>query len=306
MCMTDVDLRLLRYFVAVVEEGSITRAASRLAITQPALSRAIRSLERAIGFDLLVRNPRRIEPTPAGLALLDSARGLDDQVLAAVETARAAGRSVPRLRVGVRGCDVLVAADLVASFQVRSPERDIRIDVVPDDISSQVASLRNGHCDVALLRDAFDTTGLDLLPLRTERRVVLLSSNHPLATRSRLRLDELHDDPITRWASMTATEAQFWAGADSDGHEWRDGPDVTSPSDVLAAVRLGHAVAFVASSFAPAGSALPGVVARPVDGLSTSHLRVAWNAAATSTAIAQFVQHAEEHIARPDDPVTAR
>lgn len=300
--MTDVDLRLLRYFVAVVEEGSITRAASRLAITQPALSRAIRSLERAIGFDLLVRNPRRLEPTPAGIALVDSARNLDDQVLAAVETARAAGRSVPRLRLGVRGCDVLVAADLVASWHGRFPDSEVGIDVVPDDMSSQVASLRNGHCDIALLRDAFDTTGLDLLPLRTERRVVLLSGNHPLAGKSRIRLDELHDDPITRWASMTSPEATFWAGADSDGHEWRVGPDVTSPSDVLAAVRLGHAVAFVASSFVPAGSALPGVIARPVDGLSTSDLSVAWNPAATSTAITQFVQHTEQHIARPDDP----
>lgn len=296
--MSDVDLRLLRYFVAVVEEGSITRAARRLIITQPALSRAIRSLEHSVGVDLLIRNAHRVELTSAGKVLFDSARDLDEQVSTAVANAQAAGRGVPRVRVGVRGCDALVAADLVTSFQLRSPGTEF--DIVPNDISEQVASLRKGHCDIALLRDAFDTTGLDLLLLRTEPRVVLLSSKHPLASRSRLRLDELHDDPITRWPSMSPTEARFWAGADSDGHQWRVGPDVTSPSDVMAAVRLGHAVAFVAASLTPPGSAVPGVVARPVDGLSTTSLHAAWQPTATSLAVTLFVRHAKQQTSRTD------
>jgi DNA-binding transcriptional LysR family regulator len=298
--MSDVELRLLRYFVAVVEEGSITRAARRLIISQPALSRAIRSLEHSIGVDLLIRNAQRVEPTPAGKVLFDSAQDIAEQVSTAVANTRAAGRSVPRVRVGVRGCDALVAAELVTSFQGRSPDDGIEFDIVPNDISSQVVSLRKRHCDVALLRDAFDTTGLDRLLLRTEPRVVLLPGKHPLAGRSRVRLDELHDEPITRWSTMSPTEARFWAGADSDGHEWRVGPEVTSPSDVLASVRLGHAVAFVAASVAPQGSALPGVVVRPVDGLSGTSLHAAWQPTATSVAVTLFVRHAKQQTSGTD------
>lgn len=94
---------------------------------------------------------------------------------------------------------------------------------------------------------------------------------------------------------MTPAEQKYWAGADTDGHAWRTGPHVASASDVVAAVRLGQAVAFVASSQAPADSAIPGLNVRPVNGLSPSTLYVAWAAAATSSQIADFVRYAAEH-----------
>jgi DNA-binding transcriptional LysR family regulator len=90
--VAGVDLRLLRYFVAVAEEGGFSGAARRLGMTQPALSRAVRSLEAAVGVGLVVRAPGAVVVTEAGGVLLEEARDLDDRVRAAVGRVRAAGR----------------------------------------------------------------------------------------------------------------------------------------------------------------------------------------------------------------------
>src|SRR4051794_34876815 len=85
--VNDIDLRQLRYFVAVAEERNFTRAAGRLGMTQPALSRAISALEHSVGVPLLVRDHRDVRPTAAGRVLFDEARDLDDLVRAAVTRA---------------------------------------------------------------------------------------------------------------------------------------------------------------------------------------------------------------------------
>lgn len=294
MSAVDIDLRLLRYLTVVVQERSFTRAAEQLAMTQPALSRAIRSMENAVGVDLLVRGPGGVEPTAAGTVLLDSTRDIPARIRIAVERARAAGLGQERLRLVARGCDVEVAARLTATYRPGRPERGTRIEIDASGAGSAPESLRQGICDIALIRDLFDATDLDREPLWSEPRVALLSSAHPLSHRPEIGLAELHGDPVTVWPSMTAAEQAYWAGADQDGHPWRPGPQVASATDVLAAVRLDQAVAFVPASQAPADSAIPGLRVRPVPELSGSTLYVVWLAAATSLQIAQFVRHAVE------------
>jgi DNA-binding transcriptional LysR family regulator len=85
----DLDLRLLRYFVAVVERGSVSMAARELVLTQPALSRAVQALERQLGLELLVRSPRGVEPTAAGLTIYEHANALRAAARRAVSAARA-------------------------------------------------------------------------------------------------------------------------------------------------------------------------------------------------------------------------
>src|SRR5947209_7275862 len=99
-----IELRHLRYFAAVVEEGTFTAAADRLGMTQPALSRAVRALEREFGSALLRRGQAGVEPTAAGAVLFREAKGIDESVSAAVTRARRAVGG-PRLRVTARGCD---------------------------------------------------------------------------------------------------------------------------------------------------------------------------------------------------------
>jgi DNA-binding transcriptional LysR family regulator len=267
--LMDIDLRLLRYVATVAQEHSFTRAAQQLAITQPALSRAIRSLENAVGVDLLVRGPHGVEATAAGKVLLEETRRIPAQIRIAVQHARSVALNEERLRLAIRGCDVEVAAQLVATYQHDCPpETKTHVDVSANDAEPPGDSLRQGTCDIALVRDLFDTTDLDREPLLSEPRVALLSGTHPLADRPRVGLEELHDDPITVWRSMTPAEQTYWAGADEDGHPWRPGPRVSSASDMLAAVRLNQAIAFVPASRAPVASAIPGLRARPVLGLS--------------------------------------
>jgi DNA-binding transcriptional LysR family regulator len=118
--VTEVELRQLRYFVAVAEERNFTRAAQRLVMTQPALSRAIRRLETVIGTPLLVRGYRDLTLTAAGQVLLQQARHVEEHTIAAVRLARLADeRPAPtRLRVTAQGCDVVVLDKLVSSYNL--------------------------------------------------------------------------------------------------------------------------------------------------------------------------------------------
>src|SRR3954453_16468079 len=100
--MNDLETRQLRYFVAVAEERHFGRAAGRLGMAQPPLSRAIRELERQLGVQLLVRTTRQVTLTPAGAALLDDARVALDAVAAAERRARHAGQPVPALRLALK------------------------------------------------------------------------------------------------------------------------------------------------------------------------------------------------------------
>src|SRR4051812_2812141 len=100
--MSELETRQLRYFVAVAEERHFGRAAERLGMAQPPLSRAIRDLERQLGVQLLVRTPRQVALTPAGAALLDDARVALDAVAAAERRARRAGQPVPALRLALK------------------------------------------------------------------------------------------------------------------------------------------------------------------------------------------------------------
>ncbi len=284
--MPDVDLRLLRYFAAVVDEGSLTRAARRLRITQPALSRAVRSLERSIGTALLLRSPQGTTPTAAGRLLLEGARDLQCRADAVVQRARAVGGRPPRLRLTVGACDAAVAAELVAA--TAGDDAELVVEVVSDGATAQVASLHAAASDVALVRTPFDTAGLDTSQLWIEPRVVVVCNTHPVADRERVDLAALHQEPVTVFPGMGERARQYWAAGDVDHHTWTAGPTVTSPTDVLAAVRLGQAVAFIAASHA-AECLLPGLSVRAVHGLSPSALHMAWSTRSTSLRVARFV-----------------
>ncbi|WP_305783413.1 LysR family transcriptional regulator [Symbioplanes lichenis] len=277
--MSELDLRLLRYFATVAEEGSFTRAAARLMITQPALSRAVRSLERTVGADLLLRRPRSLELTAAGLSLLASAHDLERRAHAAVRDAQAAGR--PRLVVSVHVCDIALAAGLC--------DFDRTVEFVTDDTRNQPAGLRAADHNVALLRDHGPESGIAQRLLLTEPRTVVLPSHHRLAQREVIALDELRDDPIPVWGTMTGAEDAHWTGAAVDGHARRRGPVVSTPAEILTVVRLGRAVAYYPASAAPPGTTLPGLVARAVEGISPSRLTVAWREADASPVVGSFV-----------------
>ncbi|WP_051570954.1 LysR family transcriptional regulator [Cryptosporangium arvum] len=284
--MPELDLRHLRYLIAVAETGSITRAAGRLTITQPALSRAVRALERTVGVPLFVRGSRSTELTDAGRTLLAEAYTIVDRSRAALDRARVSARA-ETLSVTVPACDVRAVAAVSRSFEKAHP--DVTVDLKPYDGASRPDELRAGRADVAFLRDCFDRRDIVADEVAREPRMVLLPVGHPLASAERLTLADLRDEPVPYWSGMSSADADHWAGAGA--HRGRSGPRAETALEMLAAVVLGRAVAFAHGSTLQ-GTAIPGVLVRPVEGLAPSRLDIALPAHTATRAAKEFVDHA--------------
>jgi DNA-binding transcriptional LysR family regulator len=148
--MSDLEVRQLRYFVAVAEELHFGRAAERLGMAQPPLSRAIRDLERQLGVRLLERTTRQVALTPAGEVLLRDARTALDTVAAAARRARHAGRPAAGLRLALKAdYDAGLLPRILAAYQ--REEATLPVELVLGGRGEQAPALRDGRADVALL-----------------------------------------------------------------------------------------------------------------------------------------------------------
>ncbi|OLZ65366.1 LysR family transcriptional regulator [Streptomyces sp. IMTB 2501] len=206
-----METRELRYFVAVAEELHFGRAAQRLGIAQPPLSRTIRQLERRIGVALLERTSRSVTLTEAGSVLLREAR-------AALDAVEAAERRTRRAALAATGqAEVVLASKAGASSELLAKLLDayaaepnaVIVDVLLCGIGEQERMLRDGRCDAALLHRPFDSTaGFDTEELCTERQVVILPAGHPLTSRTHVQMaevTELPGLPMPRWPGRDGT-----------------------------------------------------------------------------------------------------
>ncbi len=188
--MSDLEVRQLWYFVAVAEELHFGRAAERLGMAQPPLSRAIRELERHLGVRLLERTTRQVALTPAGEVFLHDARTALDAVTAAARRARHAGQPTPSLRLALKAdFDAGLLPQILAAFQCE--DAALPVELLLGGRGEQVPALRDGRADIALLPAPFDDRDLDVEPLVTEPRLLALAADDPLAARSCLRLADL-------------------------------------------------------------------------------------------------------------------
>jgi DNA-binding transcriptional LysR family regulator len=187
-----VELRHLRYFVAVAEEGHFGRAAARLHLSRPTLSQQVRALEAEIGARLLVRHPRGATLTAAGEALLPEARtALRAAEAAAREARRAAGLPDGALRVGLLiGAPDALVGRLKAILAEESP--DARALLIAGDTSHQLGLLERGELDIAILRAPVGPPAdSEQLELQRDELGVLMAASHPLAARERLSCRDL-------------------------------------------------------------------------------------------------------------------
>lgn len=187
-----MELRHLRYFVAVAEEGSLSVAAQkRLHTAQPSLSRQIHDLELELGVQLFVRGPRGIELTPSGRVFLDHARVALLQVEAAAEAARRAAQPAKSaFSIGfLTGyeMDWLPAVMNVLRGKLPSTEITIRSEDSPD----LAAALTRGKIDLAFMRPERSTAGLQFKLLRQDPILAMMPRDHPLAARSAVRPKDL-------------------------------------------------------------------------------------------------------------------
>ena len=268
-----MESRPLRYFVAVAEELNFARAAERLGISPPPLSRAIRRLETELGVTLFERTTHSVALTPAGAVLLTEARIALDALQAAGRRAQRAAATEPKLVLAVKADgDAGLLEPMLARF-ASEPEA-VPVAIRLCGWHEQPRLLRLGEADVALVHEPFDRTGLDTETLVTEPRVAALSATHPLAARDRLVLADLGLRPGDLHQYL---------------HELRsEGRDL---AQLLALAGLGKVVPLLPASVA-ARYPRPGVVYRPVPDAPLAVLTIAWPQQSRSTATAALVRTA--------------
>ncbi|MGW2230673.1 LysR substrate-binding domain-containing protein [Streptomyces formicae] len=279
-----MELRSLRYFVAVAEELHFGRAATRLHMSQPPLSRAIKQLETEVGATLLDRAPSGVTLTAVGTVLLDEARELLGRAERMRErVAAAAGATV--LTVGILGDSTDTAViRLAEAFRRRHPHVEIR--VRETDLTDPLCGLHAGLVDVALTRGPFDGTGLTVSELRADPVGALLRSDDPLARRRSLRLADLSG---RRWFVFPAGTDPAWQ-AYWNGGELREGPVVRAVQECRQAVVWNGTVGMMPLNHEPG----EGLTVVPLLDMAPSRVVVAWNGGDTNPLIRSFVRIATD------------
>ncbi|WP_327350974.1 LysR family transcriptional regulator [Streptomyces sp. NBC_01304] len=275
-----MELRTLRYFVAVAEELHFGRAAARLHMSQPPLSRAIRQLESEVGAALFDRSPAGVTLTDVGAVLLTEAHALLDRAdLAHERVAVAAGAAT--LTVGILGDSADPGATrLAAAYRRRHPRVEVRIRET--DLTDPTCGLHAGLVDVALTRGPFDQTGLTVRALRADPVGALLRADDPLAGRGHLKLADLAD---RRWFLFPQGTDPGWQSY-WNGGEPREGPVVRAVQECRQAVLWNGTVGMTLVDHDP-GAELTVV---PLVDMPPSQVVVAWRADDPNPLIRSFVR----------------
>src|ERR1700754_4089024 len=288
----DVDLRKLRYFVAVAEHLHFGRAAAALHIAQPVLSRQIRALEGELKVSLFDRDRRSTSLTEAGEQLLADARPL-------LAGAAALRRRVAEAAAGTRTFTIgfmpgLIVPSAVRSLLARHPQLDVK--VLRTSWDDQTEVIHDGRADVSYVRLPVDQRGLGMRPLSTEPRVVVLPADHRLAGKESITISDLADehllqdpDALPEWRDIAT--------------ELRSGTRVPQPHVRTVEEKLEHVAAGRGVVVLPLSTATfytrPDIVHLAVRDLGPNHVCLAWDASRTSRLVHEFVAIAEEQAAQP-------
>jgi DNA-binding transcriptional LysR family regulator len=244
-----VDLRELRYFLAVAEELNFTRAAARVHVAQQALSSAIRELEEKLGVRLFSRSTRHVALTSAGDVLVPAARRILTDVAAALHDVQlvAAGRHghfVLGVAVAVHGAAVVREA--IRRFQEQAP--DIELQVVGYDHSDPSAGLASGASQASFVLAPLTVEDASSLVVVEEPRHVLLPAHHPLAERETVSARELSGLPWLQVPAPDSAWTRFWFSHPLG--ETSAGPEIRSGVEWVPAIETGQGVMYTLSTLA--------------------------------------------------------
>ncbi|MGW3950370.1 LysR family transcriptional regulator [Streptomyces sp. NPDC004752] len=268
----DLDLRKVRYFTAVAEQLHFGRAAERLHITQPVLSRQIRALEKDLDATLFERDSHGVTLTSAGRQLLDDARQLLAAADATRHRVRRAARGPRRLVVGFRAGVVVIP--VLRAFGAAHP--DVAVHARRVEWDDQERLILDGTVDLAYVRRPIHERGLTLLPLFTEDRVAMLPARHRLAGRRDLALADLAEE---RWLRHR--------------DPLRDDVPIRTVEEKFECVAAGTGITLVPASVAEQ-YARPDLTYVPVRDAEPDQVFLAWAASHHSPLIAEFARTARE------------
>jgi DNA-binding transcriptional LysR family regulator len=271
----DLDLRKLRYFVAVADQLHFSRAADELHIAQPVLSRQIRALEQDLGASLFTRDRHGVALTEAGRQLLADAGPLLASAHAVRRRVTAAARGSQRLTVGFRaGIAVIPAA---RAFEARHP--DVVVDVQRIEWDDQATMLLDGRIDVGYVRLPIDEAGLRVVPLYTEPRVAVLPAGHRLAGKAEVTEADLAGEPLV-WHADPSTQPTRRPHPDA-------GYLVRGVDETLEHVAAGRGISFLARS-ATVFYSHPDISYVPIPDLAPDQVCLAVAALHTSPVVDDF------------------
>ena len=299
----ELNLRLVETLVVVAEEGSMSRAASRLHLTQQAVSSQIAQLERSVGDQLLARTSRGVALTPAGTVVVDRGRALlrtADQMSTEVR-AVADGRA-GRLRVAFKAQSTAhFMPRVVAALDEQAP--DVRVDMTSvSTLGEEIALLTAGEVDAAFLWLPTGDDRLETEVVLREPRVVAVHPDHPLAGSGEVRLGELADEPVVGpHATVPSEVSRFWVDDPRPGGEVaRYGPDARTPEECLQLVATGRGVWMAPSSVADYFP-VPRLAWSPVSDGRPFDLAVAWAAGRRTALLDVLIGHCRRLAAAPGD-----
>jgi DNA-binding transcriptional LysR family regulator len=289
-----MELRHLRYFVAVAEELHFRRAADRLHMSQPPLSQQIRALEDELGVQLLERTQRRVTLTAAGAAFYERAR----EILEAVEDAsrlvkRVNRGEVGRLAVGFVGSAMYsLVPEVLGAFSARYGDVDLHLRELTT--AAQLRQLESGQIDVGFIRPASERPGLAFETVEREPVVVALPESHPLARADVLDVEQLAGERLVLLGREGAPGVRDSLSGATDLVRG-DVQEVREMQTVIALVRAGVGISLVPGSVR--ALTREGVVYRELaaDG-PTVELAMAWRAEDRSPVLAAFKEVTREQV----------
>ena len=276
-----MESRSLRYFVAVAEELNFARAAERLGISAPPLSRAIRKLETDLGVALFERTTHRVALTPPGTVLLSEARIALDALHAAGRRAQRSADPDPKLVLAMKADgDAGLLEPILARYATEAAARPVAVRL--SGWGEQARLLRAGEADAALLYGPFDRTGLDAEVVAAEPRLAAIPATHPLAARDDLTPADLglpgvvpgDSHGLGRYLDMIMEQHA-----------------ITDLAQLLALVELGTLLTLLPESVT-IRYPRPGVAYRKLPDAPSATLYLAWPQHSRSTATAALVRAA--------------
>ena len=282
-----LELRDLRYFLAVAEELNFTRAAERLHLAQQALSAAVRKLEADLGVQLFTRSTRHVALTAAGEALVGAARHVLASAADAVdEVTRAGSGRTGRLIIGFSTAagTVPTVRAFVRRFTQSAPGVDIRL--VEHDFSDPTAGLLSGGTQVAFVFGPLPDERLESLTVIEEWRLAALPAGHPLSERGALTSADLTGLPWLRVPASDSTWTRFWFHHPLG--ETQAGPEIRTADEWVAAIESGRGVAFTMPSVM-ANFPQTEIATVPVTDLEPARLVLAWRRDDPDPIVAGFV-----------------
>ncbi|MYN14413.1 LysR family transcriptional regulator [Pusillimonas sp. TS35] len=296
-----MELRHLRYFVAVAQELHFTRAAERLGIGQPPLSQQIQQLERELGVTLLLRGRRGVELTEAGQAFLDEATRLLQSADRAVETARRVGRSeIDTLTVGftVSASIHPFVPRVIHACRERFPS--VAITLLERTTNELVSAVRDGQADLAFIRaPAPSAADVQIETLLHEPMVAVLPSAHRLSGRAAISLRDLNGEPFIFYPRKVGTgiyDAVVQACA-SCGFEPEVRVEVPQMTSVITFVAAGMGVSLVPHTMQQLRAEGVAYVRIADEAVPQAHLAIAYNRRALSMALSHFIVQIRESAA---------